>query len=332
MNKYPPEISAFNQSILKNVPIKEIQELARVASELNEMNGLRQAFEESTKLLSSLVESALNIPEQLISPYTNQVIQAIKTMQEQLNIPNWENLGTKLAALDSTTFCQSALLMHTEALREIEGIYIDLPLAEIHKSLDEYRNLSIEINEFRPYKNSFNEYCLTTTTSQLTDLGFLKLKIVQQTQLQVQSLQEDVNEIKEIVIVDGKKKDEMLEELLDYFRIGGTRTVKIKKVKYNKRTAELIIDDNLIYIKPYTKQHDLCNILFASKKSMKKVWEIVDIVEAMGEYEFNSEWTNKIYNTVRHLNEKIQIKTEIERFILYESKTVLVNPKYLDLT
>jgi len=331
MNKYPPEISAFNQSILKNIPIKEIQELARVASKTHEINGLRKAFEDSTKILDSLAETALHIPQKLMSPYY-QVFEIIKTLQVHLNIPFMEDLQTQLSALDSITFFQSSLFVDNKILKQFEDLYINLPIAKIHKPLDEYRNLSIEINEFKPYKSSLNEFCLTTTTSQSTDLGFLKLKTVQQTQLQVQSLQEDVNEIKDIVIKDGIKKDEMLEELLDYFRSGGTRTVKIKKVKYNKKTAELVIDNNLIYIKPYTKQHDLCNILFASKKSMKKVWEIVDIVEAMGEYEFNSEWTNKIYNTVRHLNEKIQIKTGIERFILYYNKTVIVNPKYLDLT
>ena len=120
--------------------------------------------------------------------------------------------------------------------------------------------------------------------------------------------------------------------MLDYFRSGGTSVVKIKKINYNKKTAELIIDDNIINIKANTNQHYFCNILFANKRSMRRVWEIFDIVEAMGEYEFNSEWTNKIYYTVRHLNEKIQRQTGIERFILYDNKTVIVNPKYLDLT
>jgi hypothetical protein len=43
-------------------------------------------------------------------------------------------------------------------------------------------------------------------------------------------------------------------------------------------------------------------------------------------------WLQRIYNTIRHLNEKIQNQTGIERFILYDNKTVLVNPKYLDLS
>lgn len=173
---------------------------------------------------------------------------------------------------------------------------------------------------------------MTTITRENIEIGNIQYKTIQQTQLQVQSLYREVKEIKEIYIQDAKDKGDMLEELLDYHRNGGSSTVKVEEVKYNKKTAELIIDNKTIKIMADTNQHYLCKILFANKTSIKRTWEIDEIVEAMGEYhDIQKGWTKKIYNTVRHLNQKIKAETGIDNFILHHNKTVLVNPKYSKL-
>jgi len=190
----------------------------------------------------------------------------------------------------------------------------------------------MHVNEFTPVKSIDNEYLLKTTCRESFNFGNITFNTIQQTQLQVQSLHGDVKEMKQFMREDAKKKDEMIQDLFDYFTNNGTSIVKIKKIKYNKKTAELIINDKTIGIKADTNQHYLCKVLFSSKSSIMKAWEIYDIVEALGEDPNILEgWVKVIYNTIRHLNEKIHKQTGLERFILYNNKTILVNPKYIDL-
>ncbi|MEQ9618428.1 MAG: hypothetical protein RIG61_04565 [Deltaproteobacteria bacterium] len=308
----------------------ELIELARSVAISNEIGTLIKERTNAFRLLANLSNQSINVPLKIIQEHTNQLFDSIKLMAQQSN-------ASALAALtptfDALTLLHSSIAIKTEIFQSIEGAFINLPIDEIQRSLSKIKSVDIDITEFKPYKVPNHEYLLRTTTTETTDLGIIKLRTIQQTQMQVQSLQGDVKKMKQFVLEDGKKKDEMLEELLDYFRDGGTSTVKVQKIKYNKKTAELIINDNTIGIKTDTNQHYLCKILFASKKSIQRVWEIYDIVEALGENADSLDgWVKVIYSTVRHLNEKIQFQTGIERFILYDNKTVMVNPKYLDFT
>ncbi len=223
-----------------------------------------------------------------------------------------------------------------EGLIRLVSQCFSIPTSGICSSMDETTNLEFNLTELKPFDISRHEYLLNTEATRTIDLGIVKLKTIQQTQMQVQmkvtDIQQDVVELKEIVIKDVQKKDEMLGELLDYFRNGGSNAVKIRKLNYNKKSAELIINDTVIQIRTDTNQHYLCKLLFSSKTSIKRVWEIYDIVEAFGEdTTCLKDWRNIIYNTVRHLNEKIQSQTGLEKFILFDNKTILINPNYLDL-
>jgi len=267
----------------------------------------------------SIVEINLNAHKEFVDQITADRLEELKMLAS--------------TALEFIPLFQSSLALNSHIVEKLENTFIKLPPTNFQISLNEYTNFTNIINEFDPYKDSKDDYLLRTTTTETTDLGIVTFRTVQQTQLQVQSLQEDFNQLKNNFTEDSKKKDEMLKELLDYYRNGGTSTVKIKKVIYNKKNAELIIDDRIINIKAYTKQHYLCKVLFSSKASMKRVWEVYDIVEAMGEgSSYNKTWISKIYHSVRHLNKKIQLHTGIDKFIRYESKTIFVNSKYLDLT
>lgn len=235
--------------------------------------------------------------------------------------------------LDSQYLFESLLSIDKEELIRLEGMLLDLRIDDVERSLSDYRTLNFEIKEFKPVKPAYNEFILITRTRENIEIGDIKLRTVQDTQLQVQSLKVDLKEIKETIIQDAKNKDEMLEELLDYFKNGGSNTVKVTKVKYNKKTAELSINKQTINIRADTNEHYLCKLLFANKENIKKVWEVYDIIEAWGENtEILDVWIKVIYNTIRRLNEKIQLSTGLERFILYENKTVLVNPNYLTLS
>lgn len=335
--KYPER--RYNSEISKELELqkKKFEEFVRCGVNDREIKQLIRAQED---YLHRQLLDLINLPSkteiELISKRVEEFSSHFTEIGRiQDRIPNYfiQQFEERKSILDSAMLFQSSLGVQAALFKGIEGAFINLPIGDIEKSLSEYKNLTINLTEFKPYKRSRYEYMLRTTTAETTNLGIIKLKTIQQTQMQVQSLHGEVKEIKQIVIEDGIKKDEMLEELLDYFRNGGTSTVKIQKIKYNKKTAELILDDKTISIKTDTYQHYLCKILFASKKSIQRVWEIYYIVEALGEdTDSLNGWVRVIYDTVRRLNEKIQLQSGIERFILYDNKTILVNPKYIDLT
>lgn len=258
-------ITTSTSDKLVGINPKQIEELKKVALLSHEMVKLIEpsiaGMRKSVLLNLATNMPLINIAKQMEDAiYLKKGLDMIPAQLAKSILQRFEDMKSGLR-LDLITMHQASIALKAEAFKNLEGIHINLPIGEIQKSLSEYSMLTVDIEEFKSFKPSRNEYLLRTTATETTDLGILKFKTVQQTQLQVQSLQGEVNEIKRFMLEDGKKKDEMLEELLDYFRNGGSSTVKIKKVKYNKKTAELIIDDKTISIKADTNQHYLCKIL-----------------------------------------------------------------------
>lgn len=259
-------------------------------------------------------------------------ISAIESMKSLHGYGTFNQLNTINNPIDTNILLQSSLLLDSHVLKGIEGYAINIPFENIEKSLTEYKKLSINLDDFKSYRNKSNEYLLRATTSETTSIGNVQLKTVQQTQFQIQELKQDFEDFKNNIMEDSNKKDEMLEELLAYFKNGGSDIVKVKKLSYNSKNAELVIDDRKINLRADSNQHYLCKVIFENEISVKKVWEIDDIVQAIGEYLFTERnWKSRIYNTIRHLNDKIQSQTGISKFIIYDNKTIIVNPKYLEL-
>lgn len=311
---------------------KQIKALFGSPSKLSEHLNLLSRFDNDKKLLGLPSERELKNIKKLTE---NLPVEYDELKYIRESIPDYllHGLENSKFILDSQLMFESMLSIDKYELKKLEGMLMDLQIHDIQKSFDEYNTLNVDIKEFKPVKPGYNEFILHTRTRENIEIGNIKLSTIQDTQIQVQNLRGDVKEIKETIIHDAKKKDEMLEELLDYFRNGGSSTVRVKKVKYNHKSAELLIDDKEINIKADTNEHYLCKLLFANKVNMTKVWEIYDIVEAWGENtEILDDWKKVICSTVRRLNEKIQQQTGLERFILYNNKTVIVNPKYLKLS
>jgi len=244
-----------------------------------------------------------------------------------------EGLENSKIILDSQKMFENILSIEREELQKIEGMMMNLQMEDIRRSIDENKTLNVELKEIKPINDIRNQFILRTRTEESIEIGKIQLRTVQETHMQVQHLQLEVKDIKETIVEDAKKKDEMLEELVKFARTGGNNLVRIDKLKYNRKSSELIINEKTIKIQADTNQHYLCKILFNSKTSIKKDWEIYDIVEAFGEdTDMLKEWQEIIYNTVRHLNYKIQSVTGLEKFILYSNKKVIVNPNYIDLS
>lgn len=310
--------------------IKQMEIVSREARKIAESyeRGIHGWAKKTLLINSSDFQTAIFAAEQI-----EIILRAQKELAEQMSTDRLEDIQMMASiALEFVPLIQCSLSFNSHIVEKLENTYIELPPTNFQLPLNEFSNFTNTINEFNSYKNSKDDYLLRTTSIETTDVGNIKLRTIQQTQLQVQSLQEDFNQHKNNFTEDSKKKDEMLKELLDYYQNGGSNIVKVKKVTYNKKNAELIIDDIKINIRANTSQHYICNVLFADKETIKRVWELDDVVEAIGEHIWTDKnWKSIIYNTIRHLNNKIQIQTGIEKFILYDNKTIIVNPKYLDL-
>lgn len=283
----------------------------------------------ASRLLTGVLYLPFNNQSVLAQEHMTQLFDSIKFVIEESNAALIQSFASQAPTFDALSLFYNSMSVETSVFKNIEGAYINLPIGELQKSISDIKIVDLDITDCMPHKELNHEYMLRTITRETTDLGIIKLRNIQETQLRVRR---DVKKIKQLVTEDAKKKDEMLEELLDYFRGKDAARVMIQKIIYNKKSAELQIDDKIIKLKMETNQHYLCKILFASKYSMKKVWEIYDVVEALGEDTENLDaWIKIIYATVRHLNEKIQVQTGLEKFILFGNKTIIVNPKYLNI-
>lgn len=293
-------------------------------------------YESKKRMLADLIYSPWEMDRLILEAQQLSQFAELKPIIDEEHTMLSQQLAATLGSSSAAEVIASLSCPMNEGFIRLVSQCFSIPTSGFCSSVDETTYLEFNLTEFKPFDISKHEYLLNTKATRTTDLGIVKLKTIQHTQMQVQmkvtDIQQDVVELKEIVIKDGQKKDEMLEELLDYFRDRGSSTIKIKKLNYNKKSAELIINDTIIQIKTDTNQHYLCKVLFSSKASIKRVWEIYDIVEAFGEdTTCLKEWGGIIYNTVRHLNEKIQSQTGLEKFILFDNKTILINPNYLDL-
>jgi len=315
----------------------------------NQEKKLKALFGSSKKLFDALnVVQRIEVQKRLFGFPSEQEIDSARRIAEIP--PNViENFSTMIETLPEHIFegifanseiivnlesmLENILKIEKQELKKLEGMVVNLPLEDIQRSLDQTTTLSIEIKETKPLNDLRNNFLLSTKTEESIEIGKIQLRTIQETHMHVQNLQLEVKDIKETLTEDAKKKDEMLEELLKFARTGGKNLVRIKKVKYNKKSCELIIDNKIINIQADTHQHYLCKILFNSKASIKTDWEIYDIVEAFGEdTDMLREWQEIIYYTVRHLNQKIQSVTGLKKFILYSNKKVIVNPNYIDLS
>jgi len=261
-----------------------------------------------------------------------KALDTIKSVQKTLFDKNLQR--SLLPTLDSMTAMSRLFQAQVEDAKQFRGLVIELPYQDINRTLTAYSMFHMQVKGFQRDKRSDHDYILETTTSHETKVGKIELLSLQELTLKVSSMEEDIVQMKQFQLEDSHKKDEMLEELLDYFRKGGSGSVIIKNVLFNHKTGVLGIDGHSIPIESNSHQFQLCQVLFASNKSVSKVWQVGEIVDAFGELieGMVDYWTNRIYHTIRHINNKIAVETGMKKFIWYENQTVMINPKYRSLT
>lgn len=214
----------------------------------------------------------------------------------------------------------------------IDDSLVRLPLQGVLSAMSIHQKVTVEVTKFTPKSSSEVESTLTARFTHETDLEILQYRAVQETQMEVRDLRNEVQEMKKYLYDDSKKKDQMLEELMSALNDGKETFVKIEKINFNKKYSQLVINNQIIQIRADTNHEQLCAILFASKSSIKKTWEVLDIVEAMREdIDDLHSWSSKISDTIRHLNDKIGKETGFKRFILFSNKKVMINPAYIKM-
>jgi len=105
------------------------------------------------------------------------------------------------------------------------------------------------------------------------------------------------------------------------------------KADFNSETGVLTLDSKEIKFPGDKNQIELLRILFKDKSSARKEWDWVDITRAFGDHDWSKDAKKKrrrVYDTGRNVNTNIAKKTAIEYFLIVTTKTIKVNPKYLE--
>lgn len=128
---------------------------------------------------------------------------------------------------------------------------------------------------------------------------------------------------------DSKNKDAMLEELLSYHREGNKTLVRIKSVEVKRESVA--INGNDLEIKRDTNEMDLCSVILRNEASLKRTWKADEIAEDLGiPLEETKAYRAKMYQAARQINNKVGLIAGLPNLLIYSTKSVQVNPKYLE--
>jgi hypothetical protein len=140
-------------------------------------------------------------------------------------------------------------------------------------------------------------------------------------------------ELYEFLLEDSKNKDEMLNELLEFYRGNGKKSNKSVVIVFDSIACELSINGINIPISRDTDEEDLCRVVFKNQNSTQRLWYIDEIVEEIGDQpESIPNWSKKLYQAARRLNCKVAVEVGLKNFLMYSFKAVSVNPVYLKKT
>lgn len=218
----------------------------------------------------------------------------------------------------------------------IEGATLNLSALNSINGFKENIGLSLNIESFSRVLDT-DDYVLAgnaTETILHQDIGVsahadfaLRLYGIEEKLEHQNQLLEENNELRR----ENNQLTEALLDLTSFMKEHRTGNAKIKEVKYNHRFTEIIIDDRAVKLRGDTNQSLICQIVLKEEASLKKRWEMMDLVEAMGEREFDDKnWNRIIYDAIRNINNKIGLETGIKDFFIVTMKTVEINPKYLN--
>lgn len=130
--------------------------------------------------------------------------------------------------------------------------------------------------------------------------------------------------------IEGIRDDDMFHDLylLHEKVIKELRKRTDNSLSFQSKPSTLNINDFSVLISKSanSKPHYLLKTLF---KKTRKRWCYDEVAEDWGREDYTKDDSNKFYQTAKVTNDIIAKKTPIKDFLIYDSKTVRINEKYL---
>lgn len=303
-------------------------------------------------LASQMQENVIAINNSIVEPVV-KMQESIRVVASNLQdtVKTASNMGAAVvdAMQPLQTFASeykaSAVLLSDlvqstkENLVSFQDVITDFPLQATSVYIDPLTTIDVDIESATIIDTTpVSGISLASVARQKTSIGVLEFETEQALVLKVDRLEEKVDtvqnllaeEIYPFLIEDSKRKDNLLDEILAYYKGKPNSFVKVNNVAFCEGTCKLTIDNHEIPLLPDTNEEMLCRVVFKNKKALIKLWYMDEIVEAMGEgIEQTKYWKRRLYQTARQLNDKIAKETGLKDFIVYTTKTICVNPIFL---
>ena len=288
------------------------------------------------------LKNSINSMSEMMRDIIIPVVDFRKNLFESLVEPL--RLAQKGLSEYAEQYQRSATLIATIAqstrvdLIAFRNLVTDFPLADLVKTIDTSTTLSVGFKSAKIIDPQTNSVSFEAVASQRADLGLLHFETQQSLVLKVDRLESKMDtvqtlladEIYPFLIEDSRRKDNVLEEILAYYKGKPTGFAKVTDIKFIKQTCTLSIDQKDIPLQLDTNEAEVSKIVFNSKSAIKKLWNFDELLERMGErVKRDPLWNKVLYQTARQLNNKIAIKTGLENFLVFTTKTLCVNPIYI---
>lgn len=308
-------------------------------------NSLASQMQENVTVLNgTLAEPFIRLKDSLnvINTSIEEAVAPVVDMRSTVI----ENVAEPLQAV-ATQYKESAALLSDLAqstkvdLASFENIITDFPIKGASIVIDPMTTVDVGIEgaTLEEVDTVPTGIALSSVAYHRTSIGVLEFETERSLVVKVDRLESKVdivqnllaNEIYPFLLEDSQRKDNVLNEILAYYKGKPNTFVKVTGIKFSKRACKLTIDKQDIPLKPDTNEEELCRIIFKNKEALEKLWSIDEIVEAMGEsIEQTRRWNPKMYQAARQLNNKIARETGFRDFIVYTTKTICINPIFLE--
>lgn len=290
-------------------------------------------YTESIKLFQERMLKMYEPLTQITDVYANY-FATIKKVQKELLVPSLIITESLKSIVDSSKVFESLALSQDSIAKQLQGLVINLPLEGYFKSLSTSANFELTLDKFTSIKSHPDDYLLAGTAIQRTQHERIGLKLSTGFEMRLTSIESEIfanNEKLDYLIEKDLKRETLLEELVDYVKSTGSPLVKILKIGYDNSSVEIRLDSLKVKLRSNTNQSEICSVILSSEDGLKRVWEMEDIQEAIGEKSVQDKnWHRIIYDALKEVNTKILIESKgsISDFFILSMRTVTVNPRY----
>lgn len=264
------------------------QSLIASIKHLNE--SIYQPFVELQKSVSVVSETMRNVVVPVID-FRKNLLEGLDNLTAPIRLAQKGMLEYAEQYQRSATLIANIVQSVKVDLTVFNNLVTDFPLVDLAKTLDASTTLSVDFKTAKILEPQANSVSFEAVASQRTELGLLHFETQQSLVLKVDRLENKVDnvqtlladEIYPFLIEDSKRKDNVLDEILAYYKGKPTGLAKVTDIKFAKQTCTLFIDQKDIPLQIDTNEAEVSKIVFNSKSAIKKLWDFDELVEQMGE-------------------------------------------------